>query len=219
MTKPLVFLCLLFVVFSVTLKAQLPSRHLRHLSDAPDDSVFQPSVHTSPTDYRTALQQWKTVAEVNQWIGENFRYEIDRAKQLAENSPEREKTGIYSPEEFYRIRKGVCLDLSRFAVETVNLLDTSKHVRYLMLEFEPLTLDGSVLTKHWAAIYQDISGFYIFADSKRPGYISGPYQRPDDFIEEYQVFRNRKVVSWKVLGSYQKKKRMKAQRQEMKSKN
>jgi hypothetical protein len=138
---------------------------------------------------------------------------MERAKQLAENSSTREKTGIFSPAELYRSHKGVCIDLGRFAVETINIIDTTKHTQYLMIEFEPLVIDGMTIKKHWLAIYQDTSGYYIFADSKRPGYIAGPYKDVDNFITEYQTFRDRKIISYKVLLSYQKNKKTKAVKQ------
>ncbi len=210
--KTVAFFLLVLIVFCTITKAQLPDRQLKKLSDAPDDSILHPVDTLKLLSYTTALKQWKTVAEVNKWIKENFRYEIERAKQLAENSLEREKTEIYSPVEFYQIKKGVCLDLSRFAVETTNSIDTSKHVQYLMIEFEPIIIDHSLLKKHWVAIFQEAAGFYIFADSKRPGHISGPYKNVDDFIVDYQTFRARKIVDWKVLPSYQKKKKMMQQK-------
>lgn len=214
--KTTALICLVLTVFLTELKAQLVSGQLKKLSDAPNDSTTYKSDTPNLIAYETALKQWKTVAEVNKWIKENFRYEIERAKQLAENSAEREKTGIYSPAEFYQIKKGVCLDLSRFAVETTNLIDTSKHVQYLMIEFEPIIIDSSIIKKHWVAIYQDAPGFYIFADSKRPGHIGGPYKNVNDFIVDYQTFRDRKIVSWKVLASYQKKKMEKMMQQKLK---
>ena len=210
------FLCLFITFFLTELKAQLPDEQLKKLSDASSDPTRHSSDTSAQVTYETALQQWNTIAHINKWIKENFRYEIDRAKQLAENSPEREKTGIYSPAELYRIKKGVCVDLSRFAVETTNTVDTSKHVQYLMIEFEPILIDSSIIKKHWVAIYQDTPGYYIFADSKRPGYISGPYKKVDDFIIDYQAFRDRKIVSWNVLASYKKKKMEKMVRQKQK---
>jgi hypothetical protein len=153
---------------------------------------------------------------VNNWIKNNFRYSIERAKQLAENSSTRGKTPIYSPVELYQIKEGVCIDISRFAVETINIIDTSKHVQFLMIEFEPIIIDSSILKKHWIAIYQDSSGYYLLADSKRPGHIAGPYKNVDDFIAEYQIFRDRKIISWKILPGYEKRKMKKTIQQKQK---
>ena len=201
--------CLLFA----ELKAQSLNGQLKKLSDAADDSSLQRPDTSNITSYEAASKQWKTVAEVNQWIKENFRYSVERAKQLAENSAAREKTPIYTPTELYRLKKGVCIDLSRFAVETVNRMDTSKHVQYLMIEFEPILIDSSIIKKHWMAAYRDSSGYFLFADSKRPGHIAGPYTDIEDFIAEYQTFRDRKTVSWKLLPSYEKKKMKKMAQQ------
>lgn len=208
--------CFLLTVLPLTeMKAQTPDRQLKKLSDASnDDSIFSQSKTSDLVPYTTAIQQWKTVSDVRNWIQNNFRYSMERAKQLAENSSEREKIGIYSPDQLYQAKKGVCIDLSRFAVETINTIDTSKHVQYLVIEFEPIIIDSSVLKKHWMAVYQDSSGYYFLADSKRPGYIAGPHKNIDDFIFEYQTFRDRKIVSWKVLLSYGKKRKKMQQKQE-----
>jgi hypothetical protein len=204
--------CFLLTVFLSETKAQ--SSQIKKLSDASIDPVSNHSGAANPADYTTVVQQWKTVYDVNTWIKENFRYDFTRAKQLAENSAEREKTGIFSPAELYRVKKGVCIDLCRFAVETINIIDTAKHVQYLMIEFEPVLIDSSIIKKHWLAVYHDSSGYYLLADSKRPGYIAGPYIQVADFIAEYQSFRERKIVSWKVLMSYQKKQKQKAVKQD-----
>lgn len=194
---------MLAVIFN-ELDAQTLDGQVKKLSDAPTDSTLHASTSTL-ISYDNVLQQWKTIPDVTHWIGENFRYDMERAKQLSENSTTREKTSIYTPAELYQTKKGVCIDLSRFAVETINFIDTSKHIQYLMIEFEPLVISGSILKKHWMAVYQDSSGYYFLADSKRPGYVAGYYKNVDDFITEYQTFRERKIVSWKILMSYERK--------------
>lgn len=201
--KATVILCFLLAVTFNELEAQTLDGQLKKLSDAPTDSVHHGS--TNQVTYDQVLQQWKTISDVTHWIGENFRYDMDRAKQLAENSPTREKISIYTPAELYQAKNGVCIDLSRFATETINLIDSSKHVQYLMIEFEPLVINGSIIKKHWMAVYQDSSGYHFLADSKRPGYVVGSYKNVEDFITEYQAFRERKIVSWKILMSYERK--------------
>ena len=197
------------LAFLTEMKAQTLDGQLKKLSDASNDSTLRPNETSSLISYETALKQWKTLTNVNTWIKENFSYSIERAKQLAENSPTREKTGIYSPSELYQLRNGVCIDLTRFAVETINLLDSSKHMQYLMIEFEPIIIDSSVIKKHWMAVYQDSSGYSFLADSKRPGHIAGPYKNVETFITEYQTYRGRKIISWKVLSSYKKNQKKK----------
>ncbi len=100
-------------VFLTGLRAQTIDGQLKKLSDASIDSiVHQPD--TSLISYEEALQQWKTISDVNIWMKDNFRYDFERAKQLSENSSSREKTNIYTPVELYQTKKGVCIDLSRF---------------------------------------------------------------------------------------------------------
>jgi len=201
--------CLIF-----QLNAQIKS--IEKLSDAPNNTTAT-SNHIYPNSYEAALQQWKTVNEINNWIKYNFKYDMGRAKKMAENSLDREKTNIYSPEEFYQIKKGICVDLSRFTVETINKIDTSVNAQYLMIVFEPIIIDGKVIRKHWITVYQDVGDYYLLGDSKRPGHIAGPYDRIDDFIIEYQKYRDRKIDSWKVLSNYRKVRKKKTYRQNRKS--
>lgn len=204
--KAATVLCSLLAFCAVQTWAQAVEGRWKQLSDAAEDSTpLPPAANT--ISYEEALQQWKTVSDVSHWIKENFRYDMERARLLAENNPSREKTAIFSPAELYQKRKGVCIDLSRFAVETIQAIDTTKRVQYLMIEFDPISINGSIIKKHWMAILQDPAGYYVLADSKRPGYVAGPYANVDDFIREYQAFRERRIVSWKVLRSYQKKKK------------
>ena len=215
MTKRNIIFCFMLPVFLTGLRAQTIDGQLKKLSDASIDSiVHQPD--TSLISYEEALQQWKTISDVNIWMKDNFRYDFERAKQLSENSSSREKTNIYTPVELYQTKKGVCIDLSRFMVETINIIDTSIHIQYLMIEFEPIIISGSIIRKHWMTVYQDSLDYYILADSKRPGYIAGPYKSVDNFIENYQVFRSRKIVSWKFLSSYKKTKKKKTIKQKQK---
>ena len=211
----IIFWFLLTALALTEMKAQHLDGQLKKLSDASnDDSIFSQSKISDVLPYKSAIQEWKTISDVSNWIQNNFRYSMERAKQLAENSSERERIDIYSPDQLYQAKKGVCIDLSRFAVETINIIDSSKHVQYLMIEFEPIIIDSSVLKKHWMAVYHDSIGYYFLADSKRPGYIAGPHKNIDDFIFEYQTFRDRKIVSWKVLLSYGKKRKKMQQKQE-----
>ena len=205
--RMLIGLSFLVTVSLTEIRAQELDRRLRNLSDAPSDTLV-PATKTFIDDsisYGTALRQWKTVEDVANWMKHNFRYDMERAKLLSENSRAKGKERIYAPSELYRMKSGVCVDLSRFAVETINHIDAAKHPQYLLIEFEPLVLEGNILRNHWTAIYQDATGYFIFADSKRPGAIEGPYTKVEEFISEYQEFRNRKVISWRILPSYQKK--------------
>jgi hypothetical protein len=45
---------------------------------------------------------------------------------------------------------------------------------------------------------------YFFCDSKRPGYIAGPYNSTQGFISEYEQYRDRKIVAHRELESYKK---------------
>ena len=74
-----------------------------------------------------------------------------------------------APEALYAKPEGVCIDLARFGVETLNRLDASFAARYLMLEFEPVVIDGRTLRRHWVASFRRDGKLWFFADSRRPG--------------------------------------------------
>ncbi len=141
---------------------------------------------------RPLLKKWKKVSDVNEWIKAHFSYSLERAKELAENSPGREKTAIYLPAELYQSGKGVCIDVSRFAVETMRTIDPSSDVNYLLIEFEPINIDGFIIKKHWLAVSKDSTGYHVFADSKRPGYMAGPYQQLEEFIVALPAIQGKK---------------------------
>jgi hypothetical protein len=51
---------------------------------------------------------------------------------------------------------------------------------------------------------------YFFADSKRPGYIAGPYKDAQEFINEYEQYRDRRIMTFREVASYEKQRRTQA---------
>ncbi|MDD5091918.1 MAG: hypothetical protein PHQ23_13505 [Candidatus Wallbacteria bacterium] len=162
------------------------------------------SGHAFPATYVAAMKEWKTVDDIHAWIGQCFTYDMQRALMLSENS--KKKPEIFMPAELYEKKSGVCIDLARFAVETVRTLLPTTEVQYLMIEFEPVTINGRTLRRHWLACYELDGKSYIFADTKRPANIAGPYDKVTDFIDEYGVYRQRKIMSFKLLDDFRAKK-------------
>jgi hypothetical protein len=116
-------------------------KEIIELSDAPSSQIdVEKTDRTSILSYYGALQNWKSVKDVNNWIAQNFEYDMDRAMQLANNSRTRGKTNIYKPDELFHYKKGVCVDLARFALETIQAIDPAIDVKYLLIEFEPSAL-------------------------------------------------------------------------------
>ena len=111
---------------------------------------------------------------------------------------------IAQPAAFFDAPSGVCLDLARFAVETLRHIDPQAQGRYLMIEFEPIIVDGHTLRLHWIATFKRAGMFYFFADSERPGHIAGPYATTQAFIDDYAAFRGRPVVRHLELDSLQR---------------
>ena len=183
-------------------------------SDAPEGQRIQVGAFKDAASYSQALQVWRTAQDVNAWIGAKFHYDRSRAMLLSES--QRGRAGplpIYPAHDFFAAPSGICVDLSRFAVETLRQIDPDAKANYLMIEFLPVTVDGNTLRLHWLASFTHDGKYYFFADSKRPGHIAGPYANAAQFIAEYSVYRNRTVVAFRELDSYQRKQRTLAPKQ------
>ena len=183
-------------------------------SDAPEGQRPHFAEFKDAASYPQALQAWRTPEDVNAWIAMKFQYDMSRAMALSEN--QRNASGqlpIHPPAEFFSAPSGICVDLSRFAVETLRRIDPGLEARYLMIEFAPVTLRGNTLRLHWMAAFRRDGQHYFFADSKRPGHIAGPYASVRDFVAEYSAWRNREVVAFRELESYERTQRKMAPRQ------
>jgi hypothetical protein len=175
-------------------------------SDAPDPLPAAVARAAGPATYAEALGAWKTAEEIAAWVGPRFAYDTGRALQLSETergnvaAPE-----IIAPPDLFERPTGTCLDLARFGVETLRRIDPESRPRYLMVEFEPLQLQGRTLRRHWLASFRREGSVYVFADSKRPWLVAGPYESVDAFIQEYERFRARSVVRFYETDSYQRR--------------
>jgi hypothetical protein len=164
--------------------------------------------------YAQALQIWRTPEDVNAWIDARFAYDHSRAMMLSETQRGGPRQlPIYPPHDFFAAPSGVCVDLSRFAVETLRHIDPALKPSYLMIEFAPVTIAGNSLRMHWLASFQRDGKLYFFADSKRPGHIAGPYDSAREFIDEYAAYRGREIVAFRELDSYQRSQSTAASRQ------
>ena len=161
---------------------------------------------SSIASFEDAVAQWRSPQEVNAWIGASFRYDRERALQLSETQRARLANAdvIYPPAQFFARPQGICVDLARFAVEALAAVAPATKPRYVMIEFDPVIVDGEVLRRHWLASYEADGGLYFFADSSRPGYIDGPYASTDEFIAAYSVFRRQTIVSFREASTYRR---------------
>lgn len=208
---------LMMLCAGISLQAQQSKTEIQKLSDAPEKNIRKPDIDT--TQYLEAISTWKSIEQINQWIGQNFHYDMSRAEALGSKRNKGPKTTIFTPEEFFKVKSGICVDLSRFAFETLKKVDPELEAYYLMIDFEPIEIQGSIIRKHWVLAYKLKDQFYITADSKVPGTISGPYDTIQDFITGYEKFRERKIESFKLLNDYkktQKKRLVKNQRSDKK---
>jgi hypothetical protein len=183
-------------------------------SDAPETRVSDGVRFTQAPSYDETLKLWRSAEDVNAWIGARFDYDMARAMQLSET--QRQKSGrmpILKPGEFFAAPRGVCVDLSRFAVETLRAVDPAAKPGYVMIEFDPVSIAGNTLRRHWVASFERDGRHYFFADSKRPGHIAGPYTNAQEYISEYARYRGRRIVSFREVESYERKVRTLAARQ------
>jgi hypothetical protein len=175
-------------------------------SDAPEFRTLVIAEHELPSSYAEALSSWHTAEEVNAWIGARFQYDADRSAKLSEN--QRAQVGriqIHEPGRFFATPTGVCVDLARFAVETLREIAPGSRPTYLMIEFDPVVISGNTLRRHWLVMFERDGKLYFFADSKRPGYVAGPYTKVQPFIDQYAQYRGRRIVSHRTLDSYERK--------------
>lgn len=182
-------------------------------SDAPEDRIVAAIATPAPPSYDAALRAWRTVDDVNAWIGSHFTYDAPRALLLSETQRGATRLAIHRPEALFASPSGVCVDLARFGVETLRALDPGAKPVYLMVEFAPLAIAGNVLRRHWLAAFGHDGERYFFADSKRPGHVAGPYESTRAFLDDYAVYRGREIVSFRELASFERTTRMLAAKQ------
>ena len=161
--------------------------------------------------YDRALHLWKKAEDVNEWVAAVFIYDRARAMKLSSNRrTEEQRVPIYSPSEFFESKAGVCVDLTRFGVETLRIIDPKSDPKYLMIEFDSIQINSHTFRLHWLVSFKRDGMKYFFCDSKRPGYIAGPYHSTQVFISEYEQYRGRRIVAHRELDSYQKQRKLKS---------
>jgi len=182
-------------------------------SDAPEHRPALSVAADSPRSYGDALGTWRTVEDVNAWIGARFEYDPVRAAKLSESQRAQvDRVEIYAPAPFFAKPSGVCVDLARFAVETLRVVSPESKPIYLMIEFDPVVISGNILRRHWVAGFEREGRLYFFADSKRPGHVAGPHATVQQFIDDYAKYRGRRVVAYRTLDSYERKLKKQAPR-------
>ncbi|MFY9513449.1 MAG: transglutaminase-like domain-containing protein [Rubrivivax sp.] len=180
-------------------------------SDAPETPATPATGFEAPPSYAEALQRWRSVDEVNAWIGARFEYDMARALRLSET--QRQQNGrlpIIAPAAFFETPRGVCVDLARFGVETLRSIDPAAKPLYLMIEFDPLQINGNTLRRHWVVAFQREGRTWVFGDSKRPGHIAGPYNDLQTYIADYARYRGRSIAAHRELPSYERQMRRQA---------
>ena len=181
------------------------------ISNLLDGPAGQTSVQRDSKEefsYEDVLRLWKSIDDINDWIVKNFSYDTTRAMKLALNQEE-SRPAVFSPAETFLKKSGVCIDLARFTFETVRAIRPELEVKYLLIEFEPIVVGNSTFKKHWVVAFRESTGIFIFADTKRPGVTLGPYRDIQEYINEYQAYRQRKIYSYKLLESFQKRLKIK----------
>ena len=183
-------------------------------SDAPEQRSLARGEAPSPDSYARALQTWRSAEDLNAWLGERFEYDSARALRLSETQRARAGTlPLHEPAVFFESPRGVCVDVARFAVESLRAIDPQAKAGYLMIEFNPATLSGQTLRRHWVATFQRDGQLYVFGDSKRPGHLAGPYADAAAFVADYARYRGREVIAFRQLPTYERQRRQLATQQ------
>jgi len=138
------------------------------------------------------------------WVRDEFQYDLERALDLADDSPVSAAAEIYTPRETFDARSGTCVDLCRFAVDTLRAIDPATPANYLMIEFEPLRIADRTLRRHWLAVGEYPLGLVVFADTKYPGEVSDPYPSLAVFVADYEVRRGRRVLGFELRTTFLK---------------
>jgi hypothetical protein len=184
-------------------------------SDKPEYAGDSTISCESGNSYEKTILIWKSAEDVNDWIAANFLYDSARAARLSETQRTKNKSdSIYSPSQLFETKTGVCVDLSRFSVETLMRIDPHCDPKYLMIEFEPIHIRGDTFRLHWLVSFRRDGKIYFFSDSKRPGHIAGPYDDTQAFVNEYEQYRDRKIVAFREMTSYKKRRQTKAVKQQ-----
>ena len=184
-------------------ESRAPERHVQGTHDL-----------LAPSSYPLALQLWRTPEQINAWIAARFEYDTQRGMLLSESGRAlKDPPVIYAPEAFFGTPKGVCVDLSRFAVETLREVAPELEANYVLIEFEPMIIAGHTVRLHWVVSFERSGMRYFFADSNRPGHIAGPYSTTQEYITEYSQYRGRRIVSFRELPSYQRRLKTPAHKQ------
>ena len=187
------------------------SQPANFLSDEPEIGRVSPVPYQAMDSYNQALGIWKTEEDINKWVVSSFIYDKARAIKLSSNQRTKNKEIlIYTPSEFFKIKAGVCVDLARFGVETLRKIDSHSDPKYLMIEFDPIQINRNTFRLHWLVSFKKDGMKYFFCDSKRPGYIAGPYKSTQVFISEYEQYRGRKILAHRELESYKKQRKSKS---------
>jgi len=184
-------------------------------SDAPEQpAAMVQGAAGGPASYAQALRTWQRPEDINAWLGARFEYDLARALRLSESQRARSGTlPIIEPRAFFESPHGVCVDVARFAVESLRAIDPQARAAYLMIEFNPATLSGQTLRRHWVATFERDGALYVFADSKRPGHLAGPYADAQAFAADYARYRGREIVAVRQRASYERQRRQLATRQ------
>src|SRR5687767_9204514 len=173
------------------------------LPDAPEPRAQPAATVEVPKRYADALAAWRTPEDIARFIDATFVYDRSRALALAEQPDARAtRPAIHAPEAMFEKPQGVCIDLARFGVETLNRIDAAYAPRYVMIDFEPVIVEGRSLRRHWVASFRRDGKLWVFADSRRPGHVAGPYDNVDAFIADYARYRGQRIVASRETDTY-----------------
>ncbi len=203
-------ICILFLAIFIATLSDVSCAE-NYLPDEPEIGREESISNQTMASYSQALETWKTAEDINKWVADSFTYDRARAIKLSSERKNWKKGILISkPSDFFVTKTGVCVDLARFGVETLKKIDPNSDPKYLMIEFDPIQINGNTYRLHWLVSFKKDGKKYFFCDSKRPGFLAGPYNGTQVFINEYEQYRGRKIIAHRELESYKKKRKLKS---------
>ena len=183
-------------------------------SDAPESRSLPTRPLVQADTYDEALARWRSADDINAWIGVRFQYDVRRALQLSETQRERGgRLPIHAPDAFFAQPHGVCVDLSRFAVDTLRRIDPASKPVYLMIEFDPVAIRARCCAATGSHAFSATGSCTFSPTRSGPG--TWPVRMPDTaaYIRDYAAYRGRTIVAFREMESTDKQRRTLALKQ------
>ena len=156
-----------------------------------------PYTKTSQQAYEEWLSTCKNYKDVDRWMAKNFVYDMNRLRFSMSGLSTRSQVEIYSPEETFKLKSGVCMEAAVFVKHSLNRInpDYKAEIVHLYPGVLPdhyvcgFYVDGKLLVMDRGTTYRSMEG------------VHGPYTSLDEYARFYVSYHpvNRKL-KWCKFG-------------------